>query len=52
MRLCAGNAGKAWPVQCDVTNDAAQETVFKDHIEKHGGVDIAILNAGVYEQGA
>lgn len=52
MRLCAGNAGKAWPVQCDVTNDAAQETVFKNHIEKLGGVDIAILNAGVYERGA
>jgi len=50
-RLAAGASGSARPVQCDVTSDAAQEAAFAQHVEAHGGIDIAVLNAGIYERG-
>ena len=50
-RLCASHAGQARPVQCDVADDAAQEALFAEHIRLHEGVDVAVLNAGIYERG-
>lgn len=37
--------------QCDVTNDSAQQAIFEDHCRRHGRLDIAILNAGIFEKG-
>ena len=51
-RLCASHAGKARPVQCDVADDAAQEALFAEHLRLHGGIDVAVLNAGIYERGS
>ena len=38
-------------VQCDVQSDAAQEAAFKRHLAAWNCLDIAILNAGIFEKG-
>jgi len=43
--------GHATGVQCDVTDAAAQSSAFGEHVRRHGGVDLAVLNAGIIESG-
>ena len=38
-------------MQCDVCDDGAQERLVRAHCEAYGSLDIAILNAGIYERG-
>lgn len=52
-RATADLAGpNATPVHCDVASSASQEAAFADHIRRNGGLDIAVLNAGISERGA
>uniref|UniRef100_A0A1D2A4L5 Enoyl reductase (ER) domain-containing protein n=1 Tax=Auxenochlorella protothecoides TaxID=3075 RepID=A0A1D2A4L5_AUXPR len=51
-RATADLAGpNATPVYCDVASSASQEAAFADHIRRNGGLDIAVLNAGIPERG-
>lgn len=38
-------------VQCNVQSDAAQEAALKCHLAAWGCLNIAILNAGIFEKG-
>lgn len=38
--------------RCDVTSPASQEAAVADHVRRCGGLDIAVLNAGIAERGA
>jgi NAD(P)-dependent dehydrogenase (short-subunit alcohol dehydrogenase family) len=38
-------------IACDVCDDASQAAAFERHIYRWGGVDVAILNAGIGESG-
>lgn len=38
-------------VECNVQSDAAQEAAFKRHLAAWNCLDIAILNAGIFEKG-
>ena len=49
-RLCAEHgSGTAVFLACDVTRADAQEAAFEAHWRAHGGLDLAVLNAGVTE---
>ena len=55
---CCGQAdsinaggGRATGVQCDVTDEEAQSAAFREHVQRHGGMDVAVLNAGILESG-
>lgn len=39
--------GEAWAISCDVAQRESVREAFKEAIEKLGGVDIVILNAGI-----
>jgi len=41
----------AQAVQCDVSDEQQQQEVFHRHLEEFGRLDIAILNAGIGDQG-
>ena len=43
--------GHAVGVQCDVCDMDAQRRAFDDHAARHGSLNIAVLNAGILEQG-
>lgn len=38
-------------VSCDVSRDDQQADAFRQHVERWGGLDIAIINAGIGESG-
>ncbi len=42
---------EALAIQCDVSNEQQQQEVFQRHMEQYGRMDIAILNAGIGDQG-
>jgi len=41
----------AQALQCDVSDEQQQQEVFQTHLEEFGRLDIAILNAGIGDQG-
>ena len=43
---------KAEHIACDLTDDVAQQRAFERHVERCGGLDYAVLNAGIGERGA
>lgn len=43
--------GCADAAQCDVRDDHAQQAIFAAHVQRHGGLDAAVLNAGIFEKG-
>lgn len=43
---------KAYPVRCDVTDDASVEEAIASVVRRFGGIDIVISNAGAAFQGA
>jgi NAD(P)-dependent dehydrogenase (short-subunit alcohol dehydrogenase family) len=45
------SGGEAEAAQCDVRDDSAQQAVFEAHHRRFGRLDIAILNAGIFEKG-
>lgn len=48
--LCADyGPGTALFVACDVTQASQQEAAFEAHWRAHGGLDLAVLNAGITE---
>jgi NAD(P)-dependent dehydrogenase (short-subunit alcohol dehydrogenase family) len=47
VNLITSRGGKAQAVQCDISNDAQQEQLFRTV----GVLDIVVLNAGIFEQG-
>ena len=44
--------GEAVAAQCNVQDDAAQEAAFAAHLRAWGRLDVAVLNAGIFEKGA
>ena len=46
-----GEGRNAIAVQCNVQSDAAQQAAFKRHLAAWTCLDIAILNAGIFEKG-
>lgn len=47
-RLRAAGAACVF-VRCDVTDAAQQAAAFAAHVRAHGGLDVAVLNAGIEE---
>ena len=51
LRRDASNSSNLLTVKCDVSNDEQQISAFKQHTQRWGHLDIAILNAGITESG-
>ena len=52
VKAITDNKGRnAIAVQCNVQSDAAQEAAFKRHLAAWNCLDVAILNAGIFEKG-
>jgi NAD(P)-dependent dehydrogenase (short-subunit alcohol dehydrogenase family) len=47
----AQQGGTAVAAQCDVRNESAQQGVFDAHLRRHNRLDVAVLNAGIFEKG-
>ena len=47
-----GQGGEAISAQCNVQDDSAQEAAFAAHLRAWGRLDMAVLNAGIFEKGA
>ena len=43
--------GEAVAAQCNVQADSAQEAAFAAHLRAWGRLDVAVLNAGIFEKG-
>lgn len=52
VQVIIGEGRNAIAVQCNVQSDAAQQAAFKRHLAAWNCLDIAILNAGIFEKGA
>jgi len=51
VRVIREEGREAIAVQCNIQSDAAQETAFQRHLKAWGCLDVAILNAGIFEKG-
>ena len=49
METIVQRGGRAQFVSCDVTDPAAQRTLFSSHLSTFGSLDIFIANAGIGE---
>ena len=45
------NGGQALAVMCDVSNESNQRAAFDAHVKRFGGLNVAVLNAGIMENG-
>ena len=52
MALSEGRKNKAWYTPTDVGNPASLQKTIKDTIEKFGGIDLLISNAGILHAGS
>ncbi len=50
-REIASNGGDAQAIQVDVTDNAAQQRAFDQHLKRFSTLDIVCLNAGILEKG-
>lgn len=48
----AGRNARLLTVRCDVMDAEQQAAAFQQHVHEWGGLDVAILNAGISESGA
>ena len=51
VKIIREQGREAIAVQCNVQSDAAQEMAFQRHLKAWGCLDVAILNAGIFEKG-
>ena len=47
----SAGGGHATGVQCNVADADAQSAAFRAHVQRHGGMDLAVVNAGILEAG-
>lgn len=50
--VAAALPAPALALRCDVTSEASQAAALAAHVARFGGLDVAVLNAGVMETGA